>query len=217
MRRTLTALAVGALALAGCTTSQEEPEGADPSPRPTAAPSPPSTPSPPSPTSPTSPADGTGTSPPDDGPSMVPGPDTTASSSEEPDGGLMTITDLRVEGHETFDRLVLEIAGEGEVGWQIEYVEEPRSAGSGHEVDIAGDAVLRISVTGIAYPADAPAEPRDGPQRLEPAGTNAIVEVLDDTLYEGHHEFFVGLDERRPYRVARLAGPQRVVVDIAAS
>lgn len=66
----------------------------------------------------------------------------------------------------------------------------------------------------MAYPGDAPEEPYDGPERIRPDATNAIIEVVEDTLYEGNHDFFIGLDAERPYRVDRLADPSRVVVDI---
>ncbi|MDP9023430.1 MAG: hypothetical protein M3N57_12195 [Actinomycetota bacterium] len=133
---------------------------------------------------------------------------------QDPDGVMLVVTDLRVSGHDTFDRLTFEIAGEGDVGWRILYDDDPRSQGSGHPVSIEGDAVLKITLIGIAYPGDAPAEPRQGPRRIRPTDTDVIVEILDDVLYEGHHEFFVGLRDVRPYRVARLDDPQRLVIDI---
>lgn len=37
---------------------------------------------------------------------------------------------------------------------------------------------------------------------------------IGGTVFEGHHEFFVGLDQERPFVVERLDDPPRVVVDI---
>lgn len=149
----------------------------------------------------------------DDAPT-VDGPTTTERATQEPDGGPLTVTDVRIGSHGSFDRITFEIAGDGEAGWLIEYEDEPRSQGRGDPVEIDGDAVLRVALRGMAYPTAAPEEPYDGPERIQPERTDAIVEVVEDVLYEGYHDFFVGLDGERPYRVERLADPQRIVIDI---
>ena len=148
------------------------------------------------------------------GPAPVDAPATTGTSEQEPDGRMLTVTDVDVAGHAGFDRIVFELAGDGTAGWLVEYSDQPRSQGSGNPVEVQGDAALRIVLRSIAYPGDAPAEPRDGPERITGPGTQAVTEVVDDSLYEGFHAFFVGLDEERPYRVQRLEDPQRVVVDV---
>ncbi len=145
---------------------------------------------------------------------MVAGPSTTEQSTEEPDGWPLAVTDVRVGEHGSFDRITFEIAGDGQAGWLVEYDDDPRSQGRGDPVDVEGDAVLRVALRSIAYPTDAPAKPYDGPERIQPERTDAIVEVLQDVLYEGYQDFFVGLDSERPYRVERLDDPQRVVIDI---
>lgn len=142
------------------------------------------------------------------------GPATTERSTQEPDGGPLTVTDVRVGMHGSFDRITFEIAGDGDAGWLIEYEDDPRSQGRGNPVEIDGDAVLRVALRGMAYPTAAPAEPYDGPERIQPERTTAIIEVVDDVLYEGDHDFFVGLDAERPYRLERLTDPQRIVIDI---
>lgn len=144
----------------------------------------------------------------------VAGPATTEPSTEQATGEPVTVTGLEVGGHTGFDRLVFEIGGEGQAGWDIAYESEPRAQGSGEPVEVAGDATLRVTLTGVALPPDAPEEPRDGPQRVQPEGTSAVREVLDGTVFEGRHSFFVGLDEQRPYSVERLTDPQRVVIDV---
>lgn len=144
----------------------------------------------------------------------VAGPATTDRSTAEPSGEPVVVTGLEAAGHGTFDRLVFAIGGEGEAGWDIAYEDDPRSQGSGNPVEVAGDATLRVTLVGVALPPDAPEEPRDGPERIQPEGTSAVREVLDDTIFEGRHDFFVGLDQERPYRVERLTDPQRVVIDV---
>lgn len=129
---------------------------------------------------------------------------------------LVVVSDVRVGSHEGFDRVVFEIGGDGQAGWFIEYDDDPVSDGSGEPVEVAGGAALRVSLTNIATPEDAP----EGVDRWEgdvagPAG-GVVTEVVDDVVFEGMHTFFVGVDEERPFRVARLSDPQRVVIDIVS-
>lgn len=220
MRRASTAVAVTALVLAACGTGtdDEETTGPPPSP-PTASPDPGDDADPDGDADPddADPDDGADPDVEPDDPDVAPiaGTPTTDVSTEERDGTRLVVTDLRIGAHDGFDRVTFEVeGGEGVPGWRIAYDDDPRSAGSGQEVEIAGDAVLHVSLRNFAYPTDAPAEPRDGPDRLEPSRTAAVVEVLDDVLFEGHHDFWIGVDEQRPYRVALLEDPTRVVIDI---
>lgn len=143
----------------------------------------------------------------------VAGPATTEDSAAEPSGDPVVVTGLDAAGHGTFDRLVFDIGGEGEVGYDISYESDPRAQGSGNPIEIAGDATLQVTLRGMALPPDAPEEPRSGPERIQPESTTALQEILDGTVFEGHHTFFVGLDEQRAYRVALLGNPQRLVID----
>lgn len=133
---------------------------------------------------------------------------------EEGTGGMLTVTDVRIGAHEGFDRIVLEIAGEGTAGWHIDYVAEPTTQGQGAPVDITGEAFLRIIVRGVALPPDAPEhDPWDG-ERLEGPPGSSVTELVDDSIYEGQHVFHVGLPEESPFGVVRLVDPQRLVIEI---
>lgn len=134
---------------------------------------------------------------------------------EETTGGLLTVTDVRIGAHEGFDRIVLEIAGDGAAGWHIGYVDEPTTQGQGAPVDIAGEAFLEINVRGVALPPDAPEhDPWDGERLVGPPGSH-VIELVEDTIYEGQHSFHVGLPAKTPFGVVRLDDPQRIVVEIA--
>jgi len=142
------------------------------------------------------------------------GPATTQRSTQEPEpDGTLWVADVRVGHHGTFDRITFEIGGDGQAGWLIEYEDDPRSQGRGDPVEIAGDAVLRVALRGMPYPTAPGVPPYEGPERIQPERTEAIVEVVEDVLYEGYYDFFVGLDARRPYRLERLDDPQRIVID----
>ena len=142
------------------------------------------------------------------------GPATTARSTQNPDGGPLTVTDVRVGHRGSFDRITFEIGGLGQAGWLIEDEDDPRSQKRGDPVEVAGDAVLRVALRGMAYPTDAPEEPYGGPERLQPERTTAIVEVVQDVLHEGYQDVFIRLDAERAYRLERLTDPQRIVIDI---
>ena len=125
---------------------------------------------------------------------LSPGIDTQPDVAEA-SGPMVSVTDVRLGRHNGFDRMVFEIGGQGQAGWDVRYVDEARSAGSGRRIDVEGDAILRVSLRNIALPPDAPAgvEPWDGPERLALPGSGPIAEVVEDTVFEGHHTFFLSL------------------------
>ncbi|SEL47109.1 hypothetical protein SAMN04515665_11336 [Blastococcus sp. DSM 46786] len=134
------------------------------------------------------------------------------------DGPPVTLTDVRLAAHGEFDRVVFELAGEGEAGWRVAYTGDPRAQGSGAPVEVPGDAVLGITLTNIALPGDAPQDVAawEGASRLTVADATVLDALVEDTLFEGRYTFFAGLDARRPFAVAALDEPQRIVVDLLA-
>ena len=48
----------------------------------------------------------------------------------------LTLTDVRIGAHDGFDRIVFELAGDGQAGWQVGFTGAPRSQGSGRPVDV---------------------------------------------------------------------------------
>ncbi|CCG02961.1 AMIN-like domain-containing (lipo)protein [Blastococcus saxobsidens] len=142
----------------------------------------------------------------------------TAESVAQGNGPPVALTDVRLAAHEGFDRIVFEVAGEGEAGWEIGYTDEPRAQGSGAPVEVPGDAVLGITLTNIALPGDAPedVQPWEGAAQLTAAGAAVLDTLVEDTLFEGRYTFFAGLDRQRPFAVGSLPSPQRIVVDVLA-
>lgn len=137
-------------------------------------------------------------------------PDT---SPAERTGNGLTVVDVRVGAHEGYDRLVLELDGEGTVGWRVAYDDDPRTQGEGAEVQLEGDATLAVVLDGLGYPYDTGIEEYGGPRRFSP-GLPAVREVQLGGVYEGYYEAFVGVAGEQPFRVFRLTDPQRVVVDV---
>ncbi len=152
----------------------------------------------------------------------APGPpfpaDTTPDTAEPTDEGetFISVTDVRAAAHDGYDRVVFDLDGKGsgKPGWRVEYVDQATDDGSGHSVEVDGDAILRVSLSGTATPMDSGVDEFTG-DRIEPAGTEAIDEIVYRYWFEGYTTAFIGVDEaERPFRVFLLENPTRVVVDI---
>lgn len=132
----------------------------------------------------------------------------------EPQGRL-SVVDLRFGRHEGYDRVVLELAGDGVPGWFAEYVDEPRNQGRGNRADVEGKTFLEVMVQSVRYPAEEGAQEYRGPDSIDPATAGVVAEVQTGPLYEGYQQLFVGLtSNEQPFRVFRLADPPRVVIDV---
>ena len=135
---------------------------------------------------------------------------------EEPIGGPLSVTSVRVASQDGFDRVVFELDGNeaGEPGWRVEYTDAPSSQGSGDSVDVTGGATLALLITGVGYPFDTGVDEVSGDPTL-PAGLGVVEDVVLGAVFEGQYEAFIGVSTERPFTVTRLADPARVVVDIA--
>lgn len=129
-------------------------------------------------------------------------------------GTLLSVTDVRAASHDTFDRVVFDLAGSGDgaPGWRVEYVDEALDDGSGLPVDVTGDAVLQVRISGTGIPADTGVEEYGGDPVTLSGG--AVQEVVYRFVFEGYTTAFVGVDEQRPFRVFTLTNPTRLVVDV---
>jgi hypothetical protein len=138
-------------------------------------------------------------------------PDTAEASAD----ARVTVSDIRVGGHDGFDRVVLEVGGEGTPGWDVRYVDQASSQGKGDPVEVAGDAVLQVTLTGAGYPYDTGVEEYSAASPLSAADTDAVTEVVFDATFEGTTVAFVGTTARAPFRVYLLESPTRVVLEVA--
>jgi hypothetical protein len=123
--------------------------------------------------------------------------------------------EIRTGAHPCFERVVLELQGEGEMpGYRVGYVADPvKLSPSDIEVDIAGDATLVLSVA--AWMTTMEGEGYDGPDRITPTNVDTIDELRLIENFEGMHQWAIGLDRERPFSVTTLDDPPRIVVDIA--
>jgi hypothetical protein len=150
-------------------------------------------------------------------PSSSPAPfpaDTSPDTADASAGAALTVTDVRVGRQDGFDRVVFELGGTGTPGWRVEYVDVATAQGSGQPVDVAGDAVLQVTLTGAGYPFDTGVEEFPTRTPVRAAGTRSVAEVVFGGTFEGTSEAFVGTAARTPFRVFALSNPTRVVVDV---
>ena len=208
------------LALAGCGGSSQTPDGEDT--ETSAAPSATAT-TEPAPTQTALPS-------PLPEPTATPGQDDTAADGDsdappfyantEPDtgeasgGSVGTLTDIRVGGHEGFDRVVFEFNGPGVPSWNVRYVAEAVGDASGLPVDVDGDAILEVTLFPVAYPMDG-TDPYTGPSVIAVAGTEQVTEVVNNSLFEGYLQAFIGIDDgEQPFRAYSMTDPARIVVEV---
>ena len=126
------------------------------------------------------------------------------------------LTDVRGAAHAGFDRLVFEFR-KGIPGYEVGYAGRPILAdGSGEEVAVTGGAVLVVRME-PALDADLTQEaaPRTytGPGRFAPDAA-VVAEVARVGGFEAVLTWAAGVDEKRAFRVTRLDGPARIVIDI---
>ncbi|NKY07504.1 hypothetical protein HF998_11060, partial [Cellulomonas hominis] len=113
-------------------------------------------------------------------------------------------------------RVVVDLGGVGTPGWHVERqaaaVEDP----TGDTLDLGGEGVLAVYVTGLGYPYDTGVEELPAGTRT-PGGTVVTGAEFTGT-FEGQTQVFLGLtDPEAPYRVFLLQDPLRLVVDVQRS
>ncbi len=124
---------------------------------------------------------------------------------------LLVVESVRVAAHEGFDRIVFDLAGDGEPGWFIDYTTAPTQQGSGNPVEFPGSVALNVNIDGTAYPFELGIEdPRIGTV----AGSGNVTQVQAVGTFEGRSQFIIGLKEKLPYSVAVLHDPHRLVIDV---
>ena len=120
-----------------------------------------------------------------------------------------TLTEVRVGGHATFDRVVFEVEGD-RPGHDVRYVDEVVQDGSGFPIPLNGRAFLQVSL----FPATALSE--EGPFGPVPsvAGLAALRDLAVAGDFEAGVTFGIGVAGRTGFRVLQLDAPSRVAIDI---
>jgi hypothetical protein len=191
--------AVAAVALSGCSDSDEDAEPATTSAGTTTS-------------SGTTGTTGTGTG------SALPGASTRPVSGESAVSETALLERVAVGRNDGFDRVVFQFRN-GVPGYRVEYVQTPISEdGSGNRIEVEGNAFVIVRMEPASGFDLSVAEGElvyKGPRRLsgKDAGTSTIEEVVRNGDFEAVLSWAIGLDERVPFRVLVLDSPSRLVVD----
>ena len=132
------------------------------------------------------------------------------------------ITNVRSGRHQCFDRLVIDINGNGTgtPGFHTSYVSTVKRDGSGAIVPLRGGARLRVIVKAPAHDQQRRVTYRPANQRelVNVAGYRTFRQVAWAGSFEGQTTIGLGVRARLPMRTFVLSGPgggHRVVVDVA--
>ena len=135
-----------------------------------------------------------------------------AQKTARPDAPAMLMVEaVRVAGHETFDRVVFDLVGDGTPGWFVDYTTTPTQQGSGNAVEFEGSVALNVNIDGTTYPFELG---RDDPHIGTVTGTGTVTQVASVGTFEGRSQFIIGLKEKLPYSVEVLQDPHRLVIDV---
>jgi hypothetical protein len=124
----------------------------------------------------------------------------------------LVITDVTISAHDGFDRVTFALDDDAPAGWNVLDVDEALAHGSGQAVEVDGDGILEVFLTGMALPSDSDETPSET-GRVELGGAG-VVEVLDQGVYERRHQFFIGTTGPVSFTVERESEPQRIHLDV---
>lgn len=129
------------------------------------------------------------------------------------DGARTGVTDAETGVREGADRVTFTLeAGQGVAGWDVRYVEDAIAAGSGETIEVDGDAIIEVTLTGMALPPELDEDLWDDGQ-IDVQG-EGIVEIIDQSVYEGQQQIFIGTTGLNDFLVERLNDPRRIYLDV---
>ena len=138
----------------------------------------------------------------------------------DPNTGIYTLTDVRVGAHPEsggWDRIVFEFDDvEGfpgaHPGGIVQYTDEVAQCGSGEPVEVEGDALLEVRLDATQAHDEQGNLTIDAIEMEGPG--NSIIEALSFCDFEGVVQWAIGTPGEQNFKVAFLADPARIVIDI---
>lgn len=132
-------------------------------------------------------------------------------------GGELLPVGVRTGEHPEYDRVVFDLDGTGEPGWRVTYVDQAIEDPKGDLVELEGDAVSEVIITGLRMPEESEFDSVLSAGAFEVDDLEEVEEIHVSGLFEGQLQVFVGLDDEVPFRVFVLQDPVRLVVDYQTS
>jgi hypothetical protein len=123
------------------------------------------------------------------------------------------LTDVRVGTHGDYDRIVFEYQ-DGLPELEVAQATPPLLAdASGMELDVAGNAFLRITLRGGTKQTNAGGSSYPGPTEFTP-GFDRLVEMEEGGDFEAVNTWYVGMSGDACIRGFTLSDPPRIVIDL---
>jgi hypothetical protein len=127
----------------------------------------------------------------------------------------LLLTDVRIAGHDGYDRVVFEYEGDLTPELRVTpddgpYIQNP----SGLPVDVNGDPVYLVNVTGAsAHDMDSGEQTYTGPTDFDP-GLEQIVQLVESGDFEAVNNWYLGVNGSTCLRLFALTDPGRLVIDV---
>jgi hypothetical protein len=138
-------------------------------------------------------------------------PFTTAPKSASGSGGQSELSGIATGCHATYDRFVIRVAS-GTPGYDVRYVSRIVADPSGKIVPLQGSKRIRVVIRQARGHTQ-------GATNLLPASSTPLCSNLRQVKkagdFEGVVSFGLGLQRMAGFRVFRLTGPTRIVIDLA--
>ncbi|MEV4578742.1 hypothetical protein AB0K16_36410 [Nonomuraea jabiensis] len=123
------------------------------------------------------------------------------------------VTGVRFAGHDTYDRLVIDLRGKVP-GYSVEWVDEFVEDGSGKPMDVSGGAYLQVTL----FPANAHDAKGKPTWKGGPVFTTGLLNVTDVVRtgdFEGRVGIGLVLARKAAFQVKEQGGPSRLIIDVA--
>jgi hypothetical protein len=138
-------------------------------------------------------------------------PFTTSARTAPGSGGQAELSGVAAACHSTYDRFVFS-ARSGTPSYDVRYVSSTVADGSGNPVSLLGTKRIRVRIR------NARGHTTGGtnliPRAITPRCSN-LRQVKTAGDFEGDVTFGLGVSRKQGFRVFRLTGPTRLVIDVA--
>ena len=128
----------------------------------------------------------------------------------------LAFSQVRVDTHDgdsgVVDRIEVQLEGDGEPGWFVDYTSTPMKVSVGKPLTIDGQEFLNINVDGTIHPGEIGVDITDLIQVANPSDN--VVAVVNGGTSEGRSQIVVGLRDKAPYSVQMLDNPKRLIIDL---
>jgi len=125
----------------------------------------------------------------------------------------INITDVRVGGHDDFDRVVFEFDS-GTPEFTVDHATPPFTQDpSGNPLAVEGEAFLQLVMRGGTKQTDAGTSSYDGPTNFDPS-LPRLVDLVESGDFEAQSTWYLGLTGEACTRVFTLTDPDRIVIDV---